>query len=222
MILRLAVACFFVGSAIFFAEVARMNKWVSGERARKLIHIMVGVWGAWLPLWLGFRSIVVLGFLLLLGVLVSNKLRWFKSIHSVSRRTIGEYLFPISMILLGLFFRSPIAFAAAMLEMGVADGMAAVIGTRYGKKTTFKVIGNKKSWHGTATFFIISTTVIFWALCARGTTLWGISGELSYLVFAAVSLVFSTVLTVLELTGKHGFDNISVPIATAAFLTFFR
>jgi phytol kinase len=218
MILRLIVACFFVGSAIFFAEVARANKWVSGERARKLIHIMVGVWGAWLPLWLGFRSIIVLGVMLFAGVLVSNKLKWFKSIHSVSRNTIGEYLFPISMIMLAVFFKRPVLFAAGMLEMGLADGLAAVVGTRYGKKTTFKVFGNKKSIHGTAAFFAVSVAIIIFCIdhIHPGLVFGSLFGLLTTVVLACV---FSAVLTAAELTGQHGLDNISVPLLTAVGLS---
>ena len=217
MILRLLVACFFVGSAIFFAEVARMNKWVSGERARKLIHILIGLWGAWLPLWLGWRSIIVLGFMLLIGVFVSNKFRWFRSIHSVSRSTAGEYFFPISMILLALFFKNEIIFAAAMLQMGVSDGMAAVVGTRYGKKTSFKVVGNKKSIHGTATFFILSSAIVFAGLTALHP---GMSFLSAYSVFvtAVISAGISTVLTIAELTSQKGLDNITVPLLTAISL----
>ena len=111
---------------------------MSGERARKIIHILVGIWGAWLPLWLGWRSIELLGYMLLAGVFISSKLHWFKSIHSVSRQTLGEYFFPVAIIILAMFFKDKTLFAAGMLQMGLSDGLAAVIGTRYGKKTSFK------------------------------------------------------------------------------------
>jgi len=217
MLLRLIVACFFVGSAIFFAEVARANKWVSGERARKIIHILIGVWGAWLPLWLGWRSIIVLGLMLFLGVMLANHLRLFKSIHSIGRSTIGEYLFPVSMVLLALFFRNTIIFAAAMLQLGVADGMAAVVGTRYGKKTVFKVFGQKKSKHGTITFFVCSVAILFWALYALHPTLAGDS-IVSLGITFLLSVSLASVLTVAELVGIKGSDNITVPFITASAL----
>lgn len=217
MILRLIVACFFVGSTIFFAEVARANKWVSGERARKIIHILIGIWGAWLPLWLGWRSIIVLGIMLFFGVLVSNHLHWFKSIHSVFRSTMGEYLFPISMIILALFFKEETIFAAAMLQLGIADGFAAVIGTRYGKKTVFKVFGQKKSKHGTLTFFVCSSLIIFWALTVLQPTQ-AVTSFTGVLITGAMSVCFGAVLTIAELTGVRGIDNISVPILTAVGL----
>jgi len=218
MILRLIVACFFVGSTIFFAEAARMNKWVSGERARKIIHIFVGIWAAWLPLWLGWRSIIVLGFLLLVGVFVAERLKFVKSIRSVSRSTVGEYLFPVTMIILAIFFKNSIIFAASMLQLGLSDGMAAVIGTRYGKKTTFKIMGNKKSKHGTVTFLALSTAIYLWAL-------WSLHPGVAFSSFgaSAVSLLLavslSCVVTVAELTGRKGIDNITVPLLTAISLT---
>jgi len=218
MLLRLLVACFFVGSTIFFAEVARANKWVSGERARKIIHIFIGVWGAWLPLWLGWRSIIVLGALLLVGVAVANKFKFFKSIHSVSRSTIGEYLFPLMMIVLAVFFKNETIFAAAMLQLGIADGFAAVIGTRYGKKTRFKVFGQYKSKHGTLTFFVCSTVIIFWAVCMLQPSL-AISSLQVGLVTGMLSACFGAILTAAELTGIKGIDNVSVPLLTAVGLT---
>lgn len=217
MILRLLVACFFVGSAIFFAEVARINKWVSGERARKLIHILVGIWAAWLPMWLGWRSIIVLGCMLFIGVFVVERLKFIRSIRSVSRSTVGEYLFPVTMILLALFFKNNIIFAAAMLMLGLSDGMAAVIGTRYGKKTTFKVMGNKKSKHGTVTFFVLSTAIFVWALWAIHPTL-VLSSLSSVMVTFFLALSFSVVTTAAELTGQKGIDNLSVPLLTAIAL----
>ena len=218
MLLRLIVACFFVGSTIFFAEVARANKWVSGERARKIIHILIGIWGAWLPVWLGWRSIIVLGIMLFVGVMVANRLRLFKSIHSVSRVTAGEYLFPVSMILLAIFFKNEILFASAMLQLGIADGLAAVIGTRYGRKTKFKVLGQTKSRHGTATFFICSAIILFWAISSLNPGV-ALAGLGSAAVTAMLSVVFASILTVAELTGIKGIDNISVPLLTALGLS---
>ncbi len=220
MILRLAVACFFVGSTIFFAEVARANKWVSGERARKIIHILVGIWGAWLPIWLGWRSIIVLGFILLAGIAATTKLKWFKSIHSVTRRTVGEYLFPVSMIILALFFRSEVAFAAAMLQLGIADGFAAVIGTRYGRKTRFKILGQTKSWHGTLTFLFCSSAIIFWALNMVNPGL-VMTSAIAMIVGIAMSIGFGMVLTIAELTSVRGLDNLSIPLLTAFGLMLF-
>jgi phytol kinase len=220
MLLRLFVACWFVGSAIFFAEMARANKLVSGERARKLIHIMVGLWGAWLPLWLGWRSIQLLGFMLIVGVYVSSRYKWFKSIHSVSRSTIGEYLFPVAIILLATFFQNQLWFASGMLMMGVADGMAAVIGTRYGKKTVFRVFGQKKSWHGTATFFVLSFAIILWAFTIQNAPLAEFIQSIT-LINISVSLVFAVGLTGFELIGIKGLDNITVPLITALGLKFF-
>ncbi|MCA9347306.1 hypothetical protein KC930_01840 [Candidatus Saccharibacteria bacterium] len=221
MLIRLIVACFFVGSAIFFAEVARANKWVSGERARKIIHILIGVWGAWLPLWLGWRSIIVLGVMLFIGVYIANHMKLFKSIHSIGRSTIGEYIFPLSMIVLAILFRDEIIFAAAMLELGVADGLAAVIGTRYGKKTTFKILGYKKSWHGTATFFIASVVIVFGALYLRNPSIIG-SNFVTLLVTLGLSCLISIGLTASELIGVHGLDNITVPGICAVALYLLR
>lgn len=218
MVIRLAVACFFVASAIFFAEIARINKWVSGERARKIIHILVGVWGAWLPIWLGWRSIVSLGVLLFIGVLVTDKLKLFKSIHSVSRSTAGEYFFPLTMIVMALFFKNEAIFASSMLLLGLADGLAAVIGTRYGKKTRFRIRGNVKSKHGTVTFFVIAVCIVLWGMYMQNSAIVG-DGAVTWSASLVIATGIASVLTVAELVSEHGLDNITVPLLNAVALT---
>lgn len=218
MILRLLVACMFVASAIFFAEVARMNKWVSGERARKIIHILIGVWGAWLPIWLGWRSIIVLGLLLIAGVFVSDKLKWFKSIHSVSRSTAGEYFFPLTMIIMAVFFKNEVIFASSMLLLGLADGLAAVIGTRYGRKTKFKIRGNTKSKHGTVTFFVVALAIILWSMYALRPELIA-TNALSWGLSVVIASLLAGTLTVAELVSQKGIDNLTVPLLNALALS---
>jgi len=221
MVLRLIVACAFVASALLFAEVARANKWVSGERARKLIHILIGVWGAWLPLWLSWRAIQTLGLLLIIGVFIANNQKWIKSITGVTRSTIGEYFFPIVLTGLAVFFQRPVIFAASMLMLGVADGMAAVIGTRYGKKTRFKIIGQTKSKHGTITFFVIALSIVYGTIAFMHPEL-VFSSIASGLVTLLISVAFSLVITIAELTSSHGADNITVPVLTAIGLTILQ
>jgi phytol kinase len=177
----------------------------------------VGIWGAWLPIWLGWRSIIVLGILLLIGVFVSNRFKWFRSIHSVQRETIGEYLFPVSMIVMAIFFKNDTVFAAGMLMLGVADGLAAVVGTRYGKKSMFKVLGNKKSWHGTAAFYACSVVILAWAISVIQPGLSTIN-FVTLLVTGAIVLSLSAVLTIAELTGQKGIDNLTVPLLTCTAL----
>ena len=104
-----------------------------------------------------------------------------------------------------------------MLQLGLSDGMAAVIGTRYGKKTTFTVMGNKKSRHGTATFFILSTAIFVWALWAIHPAL-AFSSFVSFTVTLLLALSLSVVTTLAELTGQKGIDNLSVPLLTAIAL----
>jgi dolichol kinase len=121
------------------------------------------------------------------------------------------------MVLLALLFKNTIIFAAAMLELGVADGLAAVIGTRYGKKTRFKVLGQTKSRHGTATFFICSLAIIFWAVYSLHSSLIGFD-VVGILVTFALSVGVSLTLTAAELVGVKGSDNITVPFIAAVSL----
>jgi dolichol kinase len=122
------------------------------------------------------------------------------------------------MIILAVYFKNDIIFAAAMLQLGVADGMAAVIGTRYGRRTTFRVMGSKKSWHGTITFFVFSSAIFCWAIWALHPDM-AFSGLMASTVTLVLSLALGFILTIAELTGKNGIDNITVPLLTAISLS---
>jgi dolichol kinase len=45
--------------------------------------------------------------------------------------------------------------------MSLADGLAAVIGTRYGNRQKYLVLGYTKSVLGTLTFFVVSLGILF-------------------------------------------------------------
>ena len=49
---------------------------------------------------------------------------------------------------------------AAILQMSLADGFAAVVGTRFGNNTRYMVLGHTKSIHGTLTFLVVSIAIL--------------------------------------------------------------
>ncbi|MDQ2973183.1 MAG: hypothetical protein M3Q79_01710 [bacterium] len=182
--------------AFWRAEVLR------GEGGRKFIHILSGIWIALWPLFLPMNHIALLSAGLLFGLIISRVLHIFHAVYDVKRRTYGEYLYPLAIFLCALLAQSRWHFAAAVLILAVADGMAAVIGTRYEKQTKiYYVWSAKKTILGTATHLICS--IIIFLVVGR------IYAQI--MPFAAILLI-SLFATLSENLLPYGIDNLAIPL----------
>lgn len=199
----------FVLTLAIIAMLLFANEWLwrhhkrHDEFSRKLIHMSVGSFAAFWPYFLSWTQIMVLSLLLVAGVLVSKKLKVFKAIHSVPRPTWGELLFAAAIGLTALFEPPRAVYALALLHLSLADGLAAVVGVRYGAKThsRYHIFGAAKSVVGTVTFMAVSWILLIGFLLLTGyqmnaLQLWG-------LALAA---------TALENIGLYGLDNLLVPL----------
>ncbi len=97
-------------------------------------------------------------------------------------------------------------YTVALLQMGLADGLAAVIGTRYGKHNQYKIFGHAKSLVGAAAFFITSYSIL-----------------LTYFIFTGhISIGWCLLVAAgaagLENLGVQGIDNLLVPLFVALML----
>lgn len=202
----LVVLILLVGSEIWWRK-----KHPHDEFSRKFIHITVGTFAAFWPYYLTWNQILFLGSAFLVVVLFSQYLNVFQAIHAVERPTWGEACFALAVGLLALVTREPAIYAVAILHMGLADGVAAIVGTVYGKTNAYKVFGHTKTVAGTLSFLAISLTL----LIAYGT--------IAPQAISAVILVGLALLaTVLENVAVRGLDNLFVPLVVAVVLTLFH
>lgn len=181
------------------------------EFSRKFIHVTVGSFAATWPYFLSWNQILLLSAAFLVGVLFSQYLNIFQAIHAVERPTWGEACFALAVGILTLITHSPAIYLVALLHMGLADGVAAIVGTIYGRNNTYKVFGHAKSVAGTLAFLIISITLLLaYATVAPHT-------------ISAVALVgWALLATALENVAIRGLDNLFVPLVVAAALMVFR
>src|SRR6266545_6643723 len=149
-----AVAIVFL--ILIFAEYLSRFKGVHSELTRKLVHIFVGMFVAFWPFFLSWRQIQALSLLFLVAVLFSIKFNIFNSIHAVSRNSIGEVLFAVVIGVLAFIVSEPWVFAAAMLHLSLADGLAAIVGLAYGEHNSYRIMGRTKSLAGSLAFFFTS------------------------------------------------------------------
>jgi dolichol kinase len=116
-------------------------------------------------------------------------------------------LFALAIGLVAIIAHDRLIFAAAILHMSLADGLAAVVGTSLGKKTGYKVFGRQKSLVGSGVFWLCSVLILLWYLLASHTTSnW------------PVVIWLPLLATGLEAIGLDGTDNLLVPVVVAFVL----
>ena len=177
------------------------------ELSRKFIHITVGSFVAFWPFFLSWGQIQLLSIAFLIVITISKKLHIFQAIHSVQRPTWGELFFAAAVGLTTLITHDKYLFAAALLQMSLADGLAAVVGTRYGRKNRYTIGGHAKSVTGSATFVIISLIILGGYGLLAGVTLQPL-----------VLLTTALATAALENLGLYGLDNLLVPLFVAVAL----
>jgi phytol kinase len=178
-----------------------------GELSRKFIHITVGSFVAFWPFFLSWRQIIGLSAAFLVVVVVSKYLDIFHAIHSVQRPTWGEICFALAVGLVALMTHDKWVYLTSLLMMSLGDGLAAVIGTRFGRRNRYAFLGHAKSVAGTLTFFIVAIIIL---LLFNSHTPDRLNGLLIFELALGASLI--------ENIGVRGLDNLLVPLFIAAFL----
>lgn len=192
------------------AELLRRSGQTDPELIRKVVHIGVGnvillAWWLRIPTWLGVSASILFSAIALL----SYRFPILPVINSVGRRSLGTFFYAVSFAaLIGCFWtiQQPQYAVLGVLTMTWGDGLAALIGQRFGKHP-FKVFGMQKSWEGTLTMWAVSYLVSAPILGATQGFTW------QTWCFPAV---IATVATGLEAFSVLGIDNLTVPLGSGA------
>jgi phytol kinase len=196
-----------VAVVLLVSEFGWRKQILSDEVGRKFVHIIVGSFVAFWPYYLDWGQIRTLSVAFLAVVIVSNYLRLFHAIHSVQRPTYGEACFALTVGLLTTIVHSKSAYAVALLEMSLADGLAAIVGTRYGGRNGYHILGHKKSVIGTATFMVVSMILLV-GYATHATS-----------ISVGLMLAITGVAAALENLAPLGLDNLVVPLFVGWLLT---
>ncbi len=203
----LVVAASVVLGLLIISEIGWRRHWLHGEVGRKFVHVSVGTFVAFWPYFLDWTEIRLLSLAFFFVVLAAMHLGVFQAIRSVQRPTYGEIFFALSVGLLTLVTESKGIYAAAILQMALADGFAAIVGGRYGRENKYRMFGRTKSLVGSGTFLVISLGILI------GYSQFSDNG-------LAWELIFLTALgaTLFENIASLGFDNLVVPLAVGILL----
>ncbi|MBA3758095.1 hypothetical protein H0X10_00465 [Candidatus Saccharibacteria bacterium] len=193
---------------IIVTEALWRAKILRNEPARKLVHILVGTFVASWAFFLDDKSIVLLAVAMFAVVLISRTFGIFRSIHSVTRKTWGELFFPLGIVACALLTDSPWIFAAAMLHVSIADGLAAVVGVKYHRKYGYKVFHQQKTSVGTLTFFNASLFITLATVLLAPE----LQGNLLIIVLVPLASTLAENLT------PYGADDLLVPLTVTGLL----
>ncbi len=198
-------------SLMLLTEFLAKHKLLQGESARKFAHTTTGLYGATWPFFMTWRQIQIIWVVCMILLVVSRRVLIIKSVYQVERSSYGDILGPFTLGALTLFEPNPVVFSAAVLHVALADGFAALLGVKYGKKNRYRVFGSTKSVVGTATFLTVSLLInfSFWASGLHGFGEVGINAI----------LLASGGATLLENVAGLGFDNVAVPVYVAVVLS---
>ena len=180
------------------------------EVIRKIVHIGTGnvillAWWLDTPAILGISASVIASVVTLL----SYRFPILPGINSVGRQSLGTFFYSVSIgVLIAWFWniQQPQYAVLGVLVMAWGDGLAALIGRRFGKNQ-YEVFGGQKSWEGSGTMAAVTFTVSFLVLLSVSGNFWQA---------ALVSLIVAVVTTILETFSLLGIDNLTVPLGSAA------
>ncbi|MBD2163773.1 phosphatidate cytidylyltransferase [Calothrix membranacea FACHB-236] len=196
---------------------------------RKIIHVGAGMWvfgilllfQSWEIGVVPFASFIVVNYLLYRYQIVKAM--------DTDDSSPGTVYFAISVTLLfGLLWRPSgpvdnVAIAVAgVMAMTWGDALAALIGRRFGQHK-YQVGSSVRSWEGSVTMLLVSTTAIFLVLLLLpGSSLSPLGLVYSFEKAVLVAVVSGAFATLVEGISPQGTDNLSVPLVTASVVWLFN
>ncbi|MGC9394783.1 MAG: diacylglycerol/polyprenol kinase family protein [Anaerolineae bacterium] len=224
-IIGLIASYLYAFGLLFIVEaIGKRLKWPQAF-TRKIIHIGAGMWvwgilalfDTWTIGIIPFATFIVLNY-------VFYRFQIFKAMDAVDSSP-GTVYFAISItVLFGLLWRTGGALdrvptaAAAVMAMTWGDGLASIIGQKYGKHT-YATFGHKRSREGSiamaaATFVVILLTLAW----LPGSALSPNSVVLPFWGVLLLTVIGTAVATAAEAFSPAGTDNLSVPLLTGLAL----
>lgn len=206
----------FLAAADFLLRLLKVHP----HTTRRIVHILVGVLVCFAPFF--FREslpVVILAAVFILINYFGIRYGLLKGIHETDRVSYGTVYFPISFLVLVLWFwdKDPAILLTAMLIMTFGDPIAGWVGESRKHPVFFKIWSDKKSLQGSTamfvTAFLVAATGMYFFRRLFGSELhWGTAVLFGFFtaVYAAVS----------ETISHEGTDNLMVPLGSAVILDF--
>ncbi|MTJ51383.1 phosphatidate cytidylyltransferase [Anabaena sp. UHCC 0253] len=207
--LQIAPAAAWVGFIICVAWVVSRFPNSEPEIIRKIVHIGTGnviviAWWLDIPPFVGITASIFASIVTLL----SYKFPILPGINSVGRHSLGTFFYAVSIgVLVAGFWhlQQPQYAVLGIMIMAWGDGLAALIGKRFGKHK-YIIFGSQKSWEGSFTVTLVSYLICVTILLLTQGNIWQTW---------IISLIIALIATILEAFSFLGVDNLTVPIGSA-------
>jgi phytol kinase len=125
-------------------------------------------------------------------------------LFSVERKSIGDLLFGVAVVLLFHLSQDRHAlYVLPLLILTLSDTAAALVGANFGRHS-FQVVSGKKSWEGCLAFFL-ATALLSCVVLVFMT-------DLAPLQIVCITLTLAFIGTMVEAVSWHGLDNLFVPL----------
>ena len=210
----LAVIACLVGvlGILVIAEKLWRAKVLVGEYQRKFVHVSVTAFAAFWPWLVSWRQVQLMGLAMLVIVLANRYNQVLHFSADLRRHTVGGICLAISISICAALTEVKLFYAIAILHIALADGFAAVIGTRYGMRWKYHVFGQLKTVIGTMTFWLASVFIL-------GVGLLFAYGEINPAHYGLILLILPPLLAGIENSTPLGLDNLTVPLASLAAMS---
>ena len=191
---------------------------IPDELFRKILHFIL--LGAYIPLvfafeawWMSAIFATSLIIILFPALSIASKIPMLSSF--IIERKKGEFLSSMVLAVGMMAFSVTVCWGlfadrylvlATIYAWGIGDGLAALVGKRFGKhKIRWRFADGKKSVEGSAAMFLCSLVAVFTVLMVRG----GIGVPMC----CTIALLAAIVCTVAELCAKDGWDTVICPVS---------
>jgi dolichol kinase len=177
------------------------------EGSRKFLHIMTGNIAFLLPVFVTKEVMAFLaaGPFILFTFLMSpyTPIKKIRGKTSAAGHGMGLVYYSITWTIFAyLFFDNMVVIAIGILSMSYGDGLASVIGIKFGKKK-YQVLGDEKSYVGSFAMFIFTFITMIIALFYYNINV------TFYVILVLVFIAF--IASIVEGLTPKGLDNLTVP-----------
>lgn len=191
--------------ALFLLAILLPKFNVKNELTRKIIHIGISNWYFIAMIYFDNYLVAIIPPLSFIFLnYLSYRYKLIEGIERQNKKDLGTIYYPISLFLLVLFsfgvINKPYIGLIGTLILGYGDGIASIIGEKFGKTKIYK----NKSYIGSLTMFIISFFTTFILL-----TLFNPINKFFY------SLIIAFSATIIEIFSSQGTDNLTVPLTSS-------
>jgi dolichol kinase len=194
-----------VAAVLLIDEFLWRKKIIHGELKRKLVHITVTAFVAFWPWIMSWRAIQLLGIAMVIVLLLNRQVKVLHYLGGIRQKTYGDVFLALSITTTALITDEKIFFAIAMLHVALADGFAAIIGTKFGKNYKYRIFGHTKTVIGSMAFWVISLFILGGGLLMA-------HNLIPYSHYAALLIALPPILTITENIAVYGMDNLAIPI----------